>query len=40
MGVHKLSNLTIVDPWQHEAIDPYRHVGSDLDAVVKGVDVW
>ncbi|MFK7112911.1 RHS repeat-associated core domain-containing protein [Flavobacterium oreochromis] len=39
-GVHNSSNLTIVDPWQHEAVDSFRHVGSDLDAVIKGVDVW
>ena len=39
-GVHNTTNLAKVDPWQHEAIDPYRHVGSDLDVVVKGVDTW
>ena len=39
-GVHNTSNLTIVDPWQHEAIDPFRHVGADLDVVIKGVDTW
>jgi RHS repeat-associated protein len=39
-SVHNASNLTIVTPWQHEAIDPFRIVGYDLDAVIRGVDVW
>ena len=39
-GVHNPSNLSIVDPWQHELVDPFRHVGSDLDKVIKGVDIW
>lgn len=37
-GVHNPSNLTIVDPWQHGAIDPCRHVGADKISVKKGVD--
>ena len=39
-GVHNSSNLTIVDLWQHEAIDPYRHVGADKISVKKDVDIW
>lgn len=39
-GVHKSSNLDALTPWEHEAVDPFRHVGSDLDEVIKGVDVW
>jgi RHS repeat-associated protein len=39
-GVHDASNLTIVDPWQHEKMDPFRHTGNDLISVDKGVDSW
>ena len=39
-GVHSPSNLSEVTPWQHEAIDPYRHTGEDLRRVTKGVDAW
>ena len=39
-GVHDSSNLTIYDPWEHEIADEFRHVGSDLDEVIKGVDIW
>ena len=39
-GVHNSSNLTIVTPWEHEAIDPYRHVGYDLENVISDVSVW
>lgn len=39
-GVHNSSNLSIVDPWQHEAVDPFRHTGSDLLSIDKGVDMW
>ena len=39
-GVHDSSNLLALTPWEHEAVDAFRHVGSDLVRVVKGVDVW
>lgn len=39
-GVHDNSNLLALTPWEHEAIDQFRHVGFDLIKVVKGVDVW
>ena len=39
-GVHETSNLLSLTPWEHEAVDAFRHVGSDLIRVVKGVDVW
>jgi len=39
-GVHDSSNLLALTPWEHEAVDQFRHVGSDLIRVIKGVDVW
>ena len=39
-GVHETSNLLSVTPWEHEAIDSFRHVGSDLIIIIKGVDTW
>ena len=39
-GVHNSSNLTIVTTWEHEAIDPYRHLGYDLENVISDVSVW
>jgi RHS repeat-associated protein len=39
-NVHDPSNLAIVTPWQHEAVDPFRNTGSTLLNVVKGVDSW
>ncbi|GHC57487.1 RHS repeat-associated core domain-containing protein [Ulvibacter litoralis] len=39
-GVHDSSNLDALTPWEHEAVDEFRHVGSDLDEVIKGVDTW
>lgn len=39
-GVHNTSNLDILTPWEHEAVDSFRHVGSDLIRIIKGVDVW
>ncbi|MEE5056968.1 RHS repeat-associated core domain-containing protein, partial [Pseudomonas alliivorans] len=39
-GVHDSSNLLSLTPWEHEAVDSFRHVGSDLIRVIKGVDVW
>ncbi|WP_422418950.1 RHS repeat-associated core domain-containing protein [Pseudomonas sp. GZD-222] len=40
VGVHDKDNLLSLTPWEHEAVDLYRHVGYDLIKVVKGVDVW
>ncbi|WP_213881486.1 RHS repeat-associated core domain-containing protein, partial [Pseudomonas sp. dw_358] len=39
-GVHASSNLLSLTPWEHEAVDSFRHVGSDLVRVIRGVDVW
>lgn len=39
-GVHAPSNLSELTPWQHEAVDPYRHTGEDLLRVIKGIDKW
>lgn len=39
-GVHDSSNMLALTPWEHEAVDHFRHVGSDLIRVIKGVDVW
>jgi RHS repeat-associated protein len=40
VGVHSPTNLLRVTPWQHEAIDPYRHVGYDLIRIVKDIGTW
>lgn len=40
IDVHSPSNLSILTPWQHEAADTYRHVGSDLLNVIKDIDVF
>uniref|UniRef100_UPI00406D0774 RHS repeat domain-containing protein n=1 Tax=Pseudomonas sp. F3-2 TaxID=3141539 RepID=UPI00406D0774 len=39
-GVHDASNLLSLTPWEHEAVDSFRHVGSSLIRIIKGVDVW
>jgi hypothetical protein len=39
-GVHAPSNLAPLTPWQHEAVDPFRHTGSNLISIDKGVDNW
>ncbi len=39
-GVHAPSNLSELTPWQHEAVDPYRHTGEHLLSMIKGVDAW
>ena len=39
-GVHGSSNLTEVDRWQHAAVDKFRHAGSELLEVIKGVNSW
>jgi RHS repeat-associated protein len=39
-GVHNATNLQKLTPWQHEAIDPYRHVGYDLVKIIKDVRIW
>jgi RHS repeat-associated protein len=39
-GVHKTQNLDALTPWEHEVVDPFRHAGSDLVRIIKGLDVW
>jgi RHS repeat-associated protein len=39
-GVHSSSNLTEVDRWQHADVDKFRHAGSELLEVIKGVNSW
>ena len=39
-SVHGTSNLSPLTPWQHEAVDPFRHTGQDLISIDKGVDLW
>lgn len=39
-NVHNASNLTPLTPWQHEAVDPYRHTGSTPISVDNGVGSW
>jgi len=38
LGVHAPSNLLSLTPWEHEAVDKFRHTGSRLMQIVKGVD--
>jgi hypothetical protein len=38
--VHDPANLTIVTPWQHESMDPYRHTGTTPLSVVSGPGSW
>ncbi|MCO6561209.1 MAG: hypothetical protein J6574_08965, partial [Gilliamella sp.] len=33
-------NLAKLTPWEHEAVDPYRHTGYDVINIVKDVDKW
>jgi hypothetical protein len=33
-------NLMKVTPWEHAAIDPYRHTGGKLIRIIKGVDAF
>jgi hypothetical protein len=40
VGVHQSSNLLSLTPWEHEAVDSFRHTGSRLMQIVKGVDQW
>jgi len=40
MNVHAPSNLTPLTPWQHEAVDPFRHTGSTLINIDKDVGTW
>jgi hypothetical protein len=35
---HEAWNLTPVNPWAHEVVDSYRHVGWDLVKIVKGTN--
>ncbi|WP_236183067.1 RHS repeat-associated core domain-containing protein [Pseudomonas ceruminis] len=39
-GVHKTQNLDALTPWEHEAVDPFRHAGSDLVRIIRGLDIW
>lgn len=39
-GVHSTSNLAILTPWRHEAVDPFRNTGETLLKIIKGVDTW
>ncbi|PWB30653.1 type IV secretion protein Rhs, partial [Pseudomonas sp. SDI] len=39
-GVHKISNLEIVTPWEHEAVDAFRHTGHELIKIIRGIDTW
>jgi RHS repeat-associated protein len=39
-NVHNASNLSPLTPWQHEAVDPYRHTGTTLVSIDKGVGSW
>ena len=39
-GVHQLGNLDSLTPWEHEAVDAFRHTGYDLSRIIKGVDLW
>lgn len=38
--VHHTNNLAALTPWEHEAVDPFRHTGSILLKVVEGLDTW
>ncbi|BBV07409.1 TPA: hypothetical protein ACHWKL_004281 [Providencia stuartii] len=33
-------NLEKVTPWEHAAVDPYRHTGSDLIEIIQGIDKY
>ena len=37
---HECWNLTIANPWAHEAMDYYRHTGTKLEKIIKGVNSW
>lgn len=39
-GVHSSKNLDALTPWEHEAVDSFRHAGNDLVRIVEGVDIW
>jgi hypothetical protein len=39
-GVHAPSNLDPLTPWEHEAADSFRHTGSTLVSIDKGVGNW
>ena len=39
-NVHNHDNLAKLTPWEHEAVDPYRHTGYDVINIVKDVDKW
>ncbi|MDO4227657.1 RHS repeat-associated core domain-containing protein, partial [Neisseria sp.] len=37
---HESWNLSIVTPWGHAAMDPFRHTGSVLLKILKGTSSW
>lgn len=39
-SVRSSSTLTDVDRWQHADVDKFRHAGSELLEVIKGVNSW
>lgn len=39
-NVHDFKNLDNLTPWEHEAVDEFRHTGYDLSKIIKGVDIW
>ncbi len=40
VGVNDPSNLIEVTPWEHEAIDEFRHTGSELKEIIEGTSTW
>ncbi|HDR1023047.1 TPA: RHS repeat-associated core domain-containing protein, partial [Pasteurella multocida] len=37
---HEVWNLEPVTPWAHEAMDPFRHTGTQLIKILKGTISW
>ena len=37
---HEAWNLETVTPWAHEAMDPFRHTGTQLRKILKGTNSW
>lgn len=35
---HSFWNLEKATPWAHEAMDPFRHLGYELDSIIKGTN--
>jgi len=38
--VHHPKNLDALTPWEHEAVDPFRHTGSIMLKLIEGLDTW